>query len=55
MSKLKIKDTTKQGTPDDEAAITPEETPPTLNQEPITDYGVGGVYRSIGGGKRVKI
>jgi len=55
MSKLKIKDNTKQDAPDDEAATIPEETLPTPNQEPTTDYGVGGVYRSIGGGKRVKI
>jgi len=55
MSKLKIKDTAKQDAPDDEAATTPEEILPITNQEPTTDYGVGGVYRSIGGGKRVKI
>jgi len=55
MSKLKIKDTAKQDTLGDEATAPPEETPPTTNQEPATDYGVGGVYRSIGGGKRVKI
>jgi len=55
MSKLKIKDTAKQDTLGDEVATPPEETLPTPNQEPTTDYGVGGVYRSIGGGKRVKI
>jgi len=58
MSKLKIKNNEKQ----DEEII--EETAPdtsletttsTPEPEATTDYGVGGVYRSIGGGKRVKI
>jgi len=55
MSKVKIN--LKQDEPEIENNPVSEE-PETSNTEPketMTDYGVGGVYRSIGGGRRVKI
>jgi|GEM_PF-3812271 len=54
MSKVKFKNNEKQDENNETPAIPDTETT-TPTPEPTTDYGVGGVYRSIGGGKRVKI
>jgi len=56
MSKLKIKNTEKQDENEADTPIPATDKPITTpSPEPTTDYGVGGVYRSIGGGKRAKV